>query len=134
VEAPGELMQPGAVTAVSGLEARWPLDAAAGEGQRRAALAKWLVAPNNPLTWRSIVNRVWHYHFGAGIVDSPNDFGRMGSKPTHPELLDWLAADFRDGNQSIKGLHRLILTSAAYRRASTGNLENEKIDANNEFL
>src|SRR5262245_22429561 len=96
VEAPGELMQPGTVAAVSGLESRWPIDATGSEGQRRAALAKWLTVPNNPLTWRSIVNRIWHYHFGVRIVDSPNDFGRMGALPTHPELLDWLAAEFRD--------------------------------------
>ena len=134
VEAPGELMQPGAVTAVSGLESRWPLDSAAGEGQRRAALAKWLTAPNNPLTWRSIVNRVWHYHFGAGIVDSPNDFGRMGSLPTHPELLDWLAAEFRDSGGSIKQLHRLILKSAVYRQSSRDNPQYAKLDAGNQWL
>jgi hypothetical protein len=134
VEAPGELMQPGAVTAVSGLESRWPLDAAAGEGQRRAALAKWLIARNNPLTWRSIVNRVWHYHFGAGIVDSPNDFGRMGSLPTHPELLDWLAAEFRDRGGSIKQLHRLILKSAVYRQSSADNPQYAKLDAGNQWL
>ena len=56
-----------------------------------------------------MVNRVWHYHFGRGIVDTPNDFGRMGSRPTHPELLDWLAVEFRDGRQSLKDLHRLIV-------------------------
>ena len=75
--------------------------------------------PDNPLTWRSIVNRVWQYHFGRGLVDTPNDFGRMGQLPTHPELLDWLAAEFRDGGQSLKQLHRLIVTSATYRQAST---------------
>ena len=74
--------------------------------------------PSNPLTWRSIVNRVWHYHFGRGIVDTPSDFGRNGSRPTHPELLDWLAVEFRDGGGSFKKLHRLIVTSAAYRQAS----------------
>jgi hypothetical protein len=134
VEAPGELMQPGSVTAVPGLESRWQIDSAANEGQRRAALAKWLTAPNNPLTWRSIVNRVWHYHFGAGIVDSPNDFGRMGSLPTHPELLDWLAAEFRDGGGSIKQLHRLILKSAVYRQSSRDNSQYAKLDAGNQWL
>ena len=70
------------------------------------------------LTWRSIVNRVWHYHFGRGIVDTPNDFGRNGAPPTHPELLDWLAVEFRDGGGSLKKLHRLIVLSAAYRQSS----------------
>ena len=82
------------------------------EGDRRAALARWLTDSRNPLTWRSIVNRVWQYHFGRGIVATPNDFGRMGQLPTHPELLDWLAVEFRDGGQSLKALHRLIVTSA----------------------
>jgi hypothetical protein len=80
------------------------------------------------------VNRVWQYHFGRGIVDSPNDFGRMGSPPTHPELLDWLAVEFRDGTQSIKALHRLICTSAVYRQSSGGNAEFERQDAANQFL
>ena len=75
----------------------------------------------NPLTWRSIVNRVWQYHFGTGIVATPNDFGEMGARPTHPRLLDWLAAEFRDNGQSIKQLHRLILTSATYRQSSATN-------------
>jgi hypothetical protein len=92
------------------------------------------VDKRNPLTWRSIVNRVWQYHFGRGIVDSPNDFGRMGALPTHPELLDWLAAEFRDGPQSIKQLHRLICTSAVYRQASAGNPEYEAKDGANQFL
>jgi hypothetical protein len=81
------------------------------------------------LTWRSIVNRVWHYHFGRGIVDTPSDFGRNGSRPTHPELLDWLAVEFRDGGGSIKKLNRLIVLSAAYRQASADNPEAAKIDA-----
>jgi hypothetical protein len=72
--------------------------------------------PRNVLTWRSIVNRVWHYHFGRGLVDTPNDFGRNGATPTHPELLDWLAVEFRDGGRSLKALHRLIVRSAAYRQ------------------
>ena len=74
-------------------------------------LARWLTDRDNGLVWRSIVNRVWHYHFGRGIVNTPNDFGRMGATPTHPELLDWLAIWFRDRGGSLKDLHRLILTS-----------------------
>ena len=104
------------------------------ESDRRVALAKWLTEKNNPLTWRSIVNRVWQYHFGSGIVATPNDFGRMGAQPTHPELLDWLAAEFRDNGQSIKQLHRQILTSATYRQSSNSFAENEKTDGQNKFL
>jgi hypothetical protein len=106
----------------------------APEGERRAALARWITAPDNPLTWRVIVNRVWQYHFGRGLVDSPNDFGRMGRQPTHPELLDWLACEFRDGGQSLKALHRLIVTSATYRQSSTASTEAMTGDANNVFL
>jgi hypothetical protein len=97
-------------------------------------LAHWLVDKHNPLTWRSIVNRLWQYHFGRGLVGSPNDFGRMGAVPTHPELLDWLAAEFRDGPQSIKQLHRQICTSAVYRQSSLGNSEFEARDGANQFL
>src|SRR5207247_1389495 len=70
------------------------------------------------LTWRSLVNRVWQYHFGRGLVETPNDFGRMGSPPSHPELLDWLAVNFRDNGGSLKQLHRQIVLSATYRQSS----------------
>jgi len=134
VDSPGKLVEPGAVSCVRGLDSRFKLDDAADEGARRAALARWIVNPGNMLTWRSIVNRVWHYHFGAGIVDSPNDFGRMGSKPSHPELLDWLAVNFRDSGGSLKALHKLIVTSAVYRQSSSYNAEYAKIDSGNRFL
>ena len=101
VQAPGKVAPPGAISAVSEIPAKFTIDDPMDEGKRRAALAEWIVDPRNPLTWRSIVNRVWHYHFGAGIVDSPNDFGRMGVHPTHPELLDWLAVWFRDDAAGI---------------------------------
>ncbi len=119
VRKPGREVGPGAPSAISALSARFHLAADAPEGERRAALARWLSDSRNPLTWRSIVNRVWLYHFGRGIVDSPNDFGHMGQTPTHPELLDWLAVEFRDGGGSLKRLHRLLVTSATYRQAST---------------
>jgi hypothetical protein len=127
---PGPEVGPGAIASVAsagGLPARFELAADQPEGERRAALARWLTAPSNPLTWRSIVNRVWQYHFGHGIVDTPNDFGRMGATPTHPELLDWLAVEFRDGGQSLKKLHRLLVTSATYRQSSAvvGNTDSE---------
>ena len=89
------------------------------EGDRRVAFARWIVNDQNPLTWRSIVNRVWQHHFGRGLVDSPNDFGRMGQLPSHPELLDWLASEFRSGDRRLKRLHRLIVTSSTYKQRST---------------
>ncbi len=104
------------------------------EGGRRAALAEWITDARNGLTWRSIVNRVWHYHFGRGIVDTPSDFGRNGSRPTHPELLDWLAVEFRDGGRSLKKLHRLIVTSAVYRQSSRHDEAAAKVDADNRYL
>jgi len=91
---------------------------AAGSSGRRTALAQWLSSPDNPLTARVIVNRVWQHHFGQGLVRSPSDFGFQGSPPTHPELLDWLALDFIRHGWSLKHLHRRILTSRAWR-AST---------------
>jgi hypothetical protein len=130
----GDEVGPGACGYLPALDSRFDVPAEAGEGARRAALAHWLTDKRNPLTWRSIVNRVWQYHFGRGIVDSPNDFGRMGALPSHPELLDWLAADFRDGPQSIKALHRLICRSAVYRQSSAGNADFEKIDGDNQYL
>jgi hypothetical protein len=134
VTKPGQEVGPGAIAAIPGINGRFELPPTHTEGEGRAALAKWLTDRNNPLVWRSIVNRVWQYHFGRGLVDTPNDFGKMGQLPTHPELLDWLAADFRDNGQSLKKLHKLIVTSAAYRRASTANPTNEKADADNRFL
>ena len=104
------------------------------EGQRRVAFAEWVVRPDQPLTWRSIVNRIWQYHFGQGIVTTPNDLGRMGQLPTHPELLDWLAMEFRDQGQSFKQLHRLILLSSTYRQSSSYHDANSEIDSSNQFL
>ena len=102
------------------------------EAARRAALAKWITHPNNALTWRSIVNRVWQHHFGRGLVETANDFGRMGAKPSHPELLDWLAVTFRDDlGGSLKKLHKLIVMSETYRQSSDGSVRS---DGSNEFL
>ena len=85
---------------------------------RRLAFAKWLASPKNSLVPRSMVNRIWHYHFGRGIVDTPNNFGAMGGKPTHPELFDYLTSRFIESGWSVKAMHRLIMSSEAYRRST----------------
>ncbi|KAF0180173.1 MAG: hypothetical protein FD161_951 [Limisphaerales bacterium] len=89
------------------------------EGERRLALAEWITHPANPLTRRVLVNRLWHHHFGMGIVDTPSDFGKGGGLPSHPELLDWLAEEFLARGWSLKALHRLICTSATYQQSSS---------------
>ncbi len=134
VEQPGEEVAPGAVSCVPGLSSDFSSVAEEPESARRRALAEWVVAPQNMLTWRSIVNRVWQYHFGKGLVETPSDFGRNGSEPTHPELLDWLAVEFRDGGQSLKTLHRQIVTSACYRQGSESEEACSKIDGGNRYL
>jgi hypothetical protein len=115
---PRELVAPGALSCVAELSASFEVPDGSDESVRRACLARWLTDLENPLTWRSIVNRVWHHHFGAGLVTTVNDFGHMGGTPSHPELLEWLAAEFRDGSHSLKDLHRLIVTSETYRQSS----------------
>ena len=134
IQQPLEEVLPGGFECVTTLPADLPVADLKREGQRRAALAKWITSAQNMLAWRSIVNRVWHYHFGRGLADSPNDFGRMGSLPTHPELLDWLAVEFRDGDGSLKSLHRLIVTSAFHRQSSTSRPAELKLDADNRYL
>jgi hypothetical protein len=91
-----------------------------GSTGRRTALAKWMASKDNPLTARVIVNRVWQYHFGRGISETTNDLGHLGSPPSHPQLLDWLASELIDSGWSLKHLHRLIVTSSTYRQASHG--------------
>ena len=134
VKQPKQLMAAGALAVFAGKDATFATAKSEDEGTRRAALAEWITHERNLLTRRSIVNRVWHYHFGAGIVDSPNDFGHMGATPTHPELLDWLAYWFQDNGESLKALHRLIVTSTTYRQSSAPNSVHEKIDADNRYL
>ena len=117
VRKPGNEVTPGVPRSL-GLSRGLEVDPAQPEGQRRVSLAEWIADPANVLTWRSIVNRVWQHHFGRGLVETANDFGRMGTAPSHPELLDWLAVWFRDNGQSLKSLHRLIVTSRTYRQSS----------------
>ncbi len=135
---PEAVAGPGSLTCVSWLPSRFQTSETVDESVRRAELAQWLTHSQNPLLWRSIVNRAWHHHFGRGLVDTLNDFGQMGSSPTHPELLDWLAVWFRDQNGSLKKLHRLILTSSVYRQNASGHASSRvlasQIDADNRLL
>jgi hypothetical protein len=101
---------------------------------RRAALARWLTDPDNPLPARVMVNRIWHYHFGRGLVGTPSDFGIMGERPSHPELLDWLASEFVRGGWGMKRMHRLIVTSNTYRQVSTFQAAAAKADPSNRLL
>ena len=101
---------------------------------RRLALARWLVQPNHPLTGRVMVNRIWMHHFGRGLVASPANFGRSGTLPSHPELLDWLATEFVHSGWSMKAMHRLIMTSNAYRQSSRFDPTVHKADPDNVLL
>jgi hypothetical protein len=134
IDRPGEAAVPGALSLVPGLKPEFDLSSNTDESCRRAALAKWITDPKNVLTWRSIANRIWQNHFGRGIVDSPNDFGVMGSRPTHPELLDWLASTFFENGGSFKQLDRMILLSAVYQQRSDSNPHFAKLDSGNSFL
>jgi len=136
VEQHGEKVAPGALSAVPGLNCDFSPAALGDEGKARAELAEWIVNPANTLTWRSIVNRIWGYHFSGGIVDTPDDFGRNGGLPSHPELLDWLANWFYRDGQSMKRLHKMIMLSAVYRQSSNIDKTNrgERVDADNRLL
>ena len=103
---------------------------------RRTSLANWLTDPQHPLTSRVMVNRIWQHHFGRGIVDTPSDFGTLGARPTHPQLLDFLAVSFIESNWDIKQLHRLIVTSATYRQSAMhpDAIKMRQLDVDNQFL
>ena len=116
-ETTGDEVGPGTISAVAGLPAVFG-DATLPDADRRRAIADWITSPQNPLTPRVIVNRLWHHHFGTGIVDTPSDFGLGGGTPSHRDLLDWLAAELLDHGWSLKHLHRLICTSHTYRQRS----------------
>jgi hypothetical protein len=102
--------------------------------KRRLALASWITHPQNPLTARVMVNRIWQYHFGEGLVGTPSDFGVNGAAPTHPELLDWLASEFVAHGWSVKHIHRLILNSATYRQSSDARENCVAVDAASRLL
>src|SRR5205085_9425089 len=130
---PREVVGPAIPAALHAAD-RPPEFAGVPPGQWRARLADWLTAPDNPLTARVLVNRVWGWHFGQGIVRTPNDFGAQGEPPTHPELLDWLARDFTDHGWSLKHLHRRILLSRAYQMRSVADGSGFQTDPENRLL
>ncbi len=134
VTQPMDAAAPQALACVPGLASRFELAQADNEGARRAAMAHWLSHRDNALTWRTIANRVWHYHFGRGLVETPSDLGTMGGTPSHPELIDWLAVWLRDQGGSLKALHRLIVTSATWQQASQNNPAWAEIDSGNRLL
>jgi hypothetical protein len=133
--APGEKVQPAFPQALASFEPHLPAPpAGARSAGRRRVLADWLASPENPLTARVLANRLWQHHFGRGIVRTPNDFGRLGDLPTHPELLDWLAAELVARDWSLKALHRTIVTSSAYRQSSADDPEGLARDPTNDLF
>ena len=153
----GEAVAPGGISAVKGVSPDWQLNLDAPDAERRKAIAHWIASPKNPLTARVIVNRIWMHYFGAGIVPTPSDFGASGGKPSHPELLDWLAAELVEGRASedgrrttddgerskqkdqsrlwsLKRIHRLVLTSETYKQSSRPIPAAMKRDAGNQLL
>lgn len=133
-EAPRQEVQPGFPTILDPTDATYrPPENIASTG-RRTALANWLANPKNPLSTRVIVNRLWHFHFGRGIVATPSDFGVMGERPTHPKLLDWLTSEFIKKGWSLKKMHRLIMTSKTYQQGSSFNMDANRKDPFNRLL
>lgn len=131
---PGDRVEPAFLQVLDPPQPRIVPPASGKSLGRRLALADWIVSPENPLTARVWVNRVWQHHFGRGLVRTPSDFGRQGQAPTHPELLDWLARQFMEQGWSVKNLHRLILNSAAYRRSTAASREALQRDPANDAL
>ncbi len=131
---PADVLAPAGIAVFANHRADFGLPANAPEAERRAKLADWLTSPDNPLFARVMVNRLWHYHFGVGIVETPNDFGWSGGRPSHPELLDWLAAEFAARGYRLKDMHRLIVTSSAYRQASAPRKDGLAADADSRLV
>ncbi len=125
---------PGALSLLTFSAARFPSAESTTDAERRAALARWLTAPDNVLTWRSIVNRIWQQHFGRGLVDTASDFGKMGASPSHPELLDALTRDLLEHDGSLKRLHRQLVCSAAWRQSSQSRPDAALADAENRWI
>lgn len=136
VTMPAEVVAPGALSIIKLPASQFTLKPDAPESERRLKLAYWLTDPLHPLTARVMVNRLWHYHFGRGLVETPNDFGFNGARPTHPELLDWLASEFVEAKPawSIKRMHKLIMLSATYQQDSRFNEKAAAMDSENTLL
>ncbi|MDB6076025.1 MAG: Planctomycete cytochrome, partial [Verrucomicrobiaceae bacterium] len=132
-EQPADVVQPGTISCLAGMKSALGNDQTP-EGERRRHLAEWITDPANPLTRRVVVNRLWHHHFGAGIVDTPSDFGLGGNKPSHPELLDWLAEELLRNGWSLKRMHKLMVMSATYRQSSAANPAALAVGASNRLL
>jgi hypothetical protein len=131
----GETVQPGFPEVLGFAPPSIPAPSASAKSTgRRRVLADWMASPGNPLTARVMVNRIWQHHFGRGLVRSPNDFGFQGSRPTHPDLLDWLASYFMSGGWKLKKVHRLIMTSSAYRMGTGANPVALSADPENDLL
>ena len=131
----GEKVQPGYLSVLGFDDPEIP---PAPEGSdssgRRRVLANWIVSPDNPLTARVIANRIWYYHFGRGIVRSPNNFGQNGEAPTHPELLDWLAAELIENGWSLKQFHKTLMLTRTYRMSSAYHAGNAQLDSENDYF
>jgi hypothetical protein len=134
VQQPAEPIAPSGVAALSASRPDFGLPADAADADRRHRLAEWVTNKDNPLFARTIVNRLWHYHFGRGLVEMPSDLGFNGGRPTHPELLDWLAMELIENDWSLKHIHKLIVTSATYQQSSRPREECLAVDADNRLL
>ena len=130
----GAVVQPGFLSAIDPAPVSIAPPPGARSTGRRSVLAHWLTRPDHPLTARVMVNRLWQHHFGRGLVGTPSDFGAQGERPTHPELLDWLAREFVERDWSLKAMHRLMVTSATYRQASRHDDAAVKVDPDNRLL
>jgi len=129
-----EEVQPGFLSILDPAPASFVPPESVNSTGRRSALAQWLASADNPLTARVMANRIWHYHFGRGIVGTPSDFGVMGDRPVNPALLDYLAAAFVENGWSIKKMHRLILLSNTYQQSATFNSEAAKVDPEDRMV
>lgn len=130
----GPEVVPASLSTLSDVVPEFELSSESSEAERRFELANWVTHPENPLTPRVLANRIWHYHFGTGIVNTPNDFGYMGGRPTHPELLDFLALELIDNDWKLKALHRTIMNSKVYRQSSEWREDGGEVDSDSRLL